>query len=72
MGGKHAIDFPAIAAATPPFSELCPAEHGEAVVRGLCLAHMDAHLKDRPEARAYLEGDLEALFAGRGIDLEVH
>jgi len=72
VGGEHSIDFPAIAAATPPFSELCPAEHGEAVVRGLCVAHMDAHLKALPAARDYLNGDVAALFAARGIDLEVH
>jgi dienelactone hydrolase len=68
----HSIDFPAIAAATPPFSELCPAEHGQVVVRGLCLAHMDAHLKQLPAARDFLNGDLAGLFAARGIDLEVH
>jgi dienelactone hydrolase len=71
VGGEPVIDFPAIAAATPPFSELCPAEHGEAVVRGLCLAHMDAHLKESPQARDYLNADLPALFGARGIDLEV-
>ena len=71
VGGEHSIDFPAIAAATPPFSELCPADHGKVVVRGLCLAHMDAHLRQLPEARDYLNGDLPALFAMRGIDLEV-
>jgi predicted dienelactone hydrolase len=65
------IDFPAIAAATPPFSELCPAEHGQAVVRSLCVSHMDAHLKQRPEARSFLAGNLAELYAARGIDLEI-
>jgi dienelactone hydrolase len=65
------IDFRAIAAASPPFSELCPAAHGQAVVRSLCVSHMDAHLKRRPEARAFLNQDLADLFAVRGIDLEV-
>jgi predicted dienelactone hydrolase len=65
------FDFPAIAATTPPFSALCPAEHGQTVVRGLSTAHMDMHLKQLPAARTYLNGDLAALFAARGIDLEV-
>jgi dienelactone hydrolase len=65
------IDLAAIAEASRPFAELCPAAHGEATVQGLCLAHMDAHLKELPEARAFLAGDLARTFAGRGIDLEV-
>jgi dienelactone hydrolase len=65
------IDFPGIAAATPPFSELCPAAHGQAVVRSLCVSHMDAHLKQRPHAQAFLKQNLADLFAERGIDLEV-
>lgn len=69
---ENAIDFPAIAAATPPFSELCPAAHGQAVVRALCVSHMNAHLKQSPEAHTFLSQDLAALFAMRGIDLEVH
>lgn len=72
VGGEDSFDFPAIAARTPPFSELCPAEHGQIVVRGLCLAHMDAHLKQVPAARDFLNQDLEAVFAARGIGLEVH
>lgn len=68
---ENSIDFPAIAAATPPFSELCPAAHGQAVVRSLCVSHMDAHLKQRAEARAFLNQNLGDLFAARGIDLEV-
>lgn len=68
---ENSIDFPAIAAATPRFSELCPAAHGQAVVRSLCVSHMDAHLKLRPEAHAFLNQDLAGLFAARGIDLEV-
>ncbi len=71
VGGEHSIDFRAIAAATPPFAELCPAAHGEAVVKGLCLAHMDAHLKQLPAAHAFLNEDVAGAFAARGIQLEV-
>jgi len=65
------IDLAAIAEASRPFSELCPAAHGAATVQGLCLAHMDAHVKGSPEADAFLSGDLVHVFAARGIDLEV-
>jgi len=71
VGDGPAFDFPAMAAAMRPFSELCPASHGEAVAQGLCLAHMDTHLKHRPEASAFLNGDLVGELAARGIDLDV-
>ena len=64
------IDLAAIAEASRPFSELCPAAHGTATVQALCLAHMDAHLKGSAEASAFLAGDLARSFAARGIDLE--
>ena len=65
------IDFPALAEASRPFSELCPAAHGAATVQALCLAHMDATLREMADARAFLAGDLGKRFAARGIALEV-
>jgi len=65
------IDLAAIAEASRPFAELCPAAHGAATVQALCLAHMDAHLKDSAGARSFLSGDLVRTFAARGIELEV-
>ncbi|MGH7289050.1 MAG: hypothetical protein ACREI8_13630, partial [Myxococcota bacterium] len=65
------VDLAAIAEASRPFAELCPAAHGAATVQSLCLAHMDANLKGSAEARAFLAGDLARGFAARGIDLEV-
>ena len=65
------VDFAAIAEASRPFSELCPAAHGAATVQSLCLAHMDANLKGSAEARAFLDGDRARTFAARGIDLGV-
>jgi predicted dienelactone hydrolase len=62
---------PALAESARPFSELCPAVHAPDAMRALCLAHMDAHLKDCGEARAFLNSDLAATFASRGIGLEV-
>ena len=54
-----------------PFSEHCSAGDAADVVRGLGLAHMNAHLKDDAEARGFLQDDLPSVFAGRGIDIEV-
>jgi dienelactone hydrolase len=65
------IDLAAIAEASRPFAELCPAAHGAATVQALCLAHMDANLKDSAGARSFLAGDLARAFAERGIDLEL-
>jgi dienelactone hydrolase len=65
------IDLAAIAEASRPFSELCSAADGLATVQGLSVAHMDAHVKELSDARAFLSGDLAGRFAARGIDLEV-
>jgi dienelactone hydrolase len=65
------IDLAAIAEASRPFSELCPAAHGAATVQALCLAHLDAHVKGSAEALAFLGADLARPFAARGIDLEL-
>ena len=65
------LDFAAIAEASRPFSELCPADQSHEVVKALCLAHMDAHLKGDAEAAAWLAGDPAADFAARGIDVEI-
>jgi len=65
------VDFPAIAEASRPFSELCPGEQAHEVVKALCLAHMDAHLKEDAAAAAWLAGDPAADFAERGIDVEI-
>jgi dienelactone hydrolase len=57
--------------AMQPFSELCTEEQAGDTARALCLAHMDAYLKDDVEARLFLDGDLASLFASRDIDLKV-
>ena len=54
-----------------PIAEYCPGEHAYQVLRGLGLAHMDAHLKQDPAARELLASDLEALLAARGIKIDV-
>jgi pimeloyl-ACP methyl ester carboxylesterase len=49
-----------------PFSELVPAAHAEEAVRGLALAHLDAHLRERDEAHSLL-ADAAATLAARGL-----
>jgi predicted dienelactone hydrolase len=63
-------DVAALAKATPPFSALCPNEHGVETLQVLCLAHMDAQLKENPDARRFLDDNLGAAFAARGIALD--
>ena len=41
-------------------------------MRGLGLAHMDAHLKESEAAAALLAGDLAGVLAKRGIEIETH
>ena len=61
------LDGLALGTAMRPFAELCPEEHANLTARSLCLAHLDANLKDMADARAFLDGDLESTFAARGI-----
>lgn len=65
-------DVVGLARATPPFSALCPNWHGTDTLNALCLAHLDAELKDDINARAFLDRDLVSSFAARGIALESH
>ncbi|MGH7804618.1 MAG: alpha/beta hydrolase family protein [Candidatus Binatia bacterium] len=64
-------DFARVAQSVPPISELCPGEHAYLFIRGLGLAHMDAHLKGNEEAAAFLAGDLERELADRGVAVSV-
>jgi dienelactone hydrolase len=65
------VDGPALAEASRPFSELCPAVPAMDAMRALCLAHMDAHVRDRAEAHDFLDGDFASAIKARGADLEV-
>jgi hypothetical protein len=40
------------------------------MIRGLGLAHMDAHLREHAAAAELISGDLAALLGERGIDAE--
>lgn len=62
--------FADVARNVPPIAELCPGEHAYQFVRGLGLAHMDAHLKGSEPAAQLLAGDIRALLAARGIAVD--
>jgi predicted dienelactone hydrolase len=51
-----------------PISQLSSGDQAQLFVRGLTLAHMDAVLKGREEARGLLEEDIAQLLAARGVD----
>lgn len=55
-----------------PITELASGDQAHLCVRGLALAHMDAYLQGREEARRFLAGDLEAALARRDVDVLVH
>ena len=63
--------FMRIQQSIPPISELCPGEHGYQVIRGLGLAHMDAHLKGDESAARFLAGDVRGVLAARGVPVDV-
>jgi dienelactone hydrolase len=63
------IDAIALGKAMRPFSELSSEANAASTARALCLAHMDANLRDSSEGRAFLDGDLTGSFAARGIDI---
>jgi hypothetical protein len=52
-----------------PISELCSGEQAHLWVRGLTLAHMDAFLRDRHEARLFLASNIEGEMSKRGVDV---
>lgn len=55
-----------------PIAELCSGEQALTWIRGLTLAHMDAALKGNNEAQQFLDGDIEAELARRGVDVIMH
>ncbi len=55
-----------------PISELCSGEQAHLFLRGLTLSHMDAVLKEHAGARRFLEGNIEAELASRGVGAMVH
>jgi hypothetical protein len=59
--------FEPLRALIPPIEELCPGQHTQQAVSALTLAHMDAHLRSERAAASFLDGDVAATLATRGI-----
>ena len=51
-----------------PMAELCSEEQAHLFTRGLTLAHLDATLRGREDAREFLAGDVASELAARGVD----
>lgn len=65
-------NFQHLASRMPPIAELCTGDQAYLFVRGLGLAHMDAHLKGDLGAASFLENDAAEALAKRGVSVEVH
>jgi len=59
--------FDTLAPSIKPIGELCRPDHAYPFVRGLGLAHMDAHLRGNEAAARLLGGDVIAALRARGI-----
>ena len=55
-----------------PIAELSSGEQAHLFARGLTLAHMDATLKQTPEARRFLEEDIVGELAARSVEATEH
>jgi dienelactone hydrolase len=76
MGGLMAVgdeenraQIQAMVATMKSSAELCPGAHAYALLQGLGLAHMDAHLRDEPLALSFLDQDLESAMSARGVKI---
>lgn len=54
-----------------PIAELCSGEESHLMVRGLTVAHFDATIRGSLPAQRFLNGDLAAALADRGIDATI-
>jgi predicted dienelactone hydrolase len=74
--GFRSMPFPAqfawMAQEMLPISELCTGDQAHLFVRSLALAHFDAVLKEREQARRWLAGDIEDELARRGVGAVLH
>jgi predicted dienelactone hydrolase len=55
-----------------PIEELCSEKEAHLFVQGLALAHLDATLKNQPDAQNFLAGDIQKELAQRNVDAILH
>lgn len=51
-----------------PITEFCSGDQAHAFARALALSHLDATLKHAGDAQHFLDGDIEAELAARGVE----
>lgn len=61
-----------IPAAMKPITELCSGEHAHLFARSLTLAHLDATLRQRDAAEAFLAGNVVGELAAHGVEAIAH
>ena len=59
--------FEDVQKAIPPIQDLIPGERAHLAIRGLAVAHMDAHLRGDEAAARLLAGDVRATLGERGV-----
>lgn len=62
-------NWAAMAEQMVPYEDLCREEDAHTCWRGLCAAHMDAHLRADRDALDFWRGDVLGALARRGIDV---
>jgi len=60
-------DLAKLQAEMRPITELCSGEQAHLFIRGVTLAHFDATLRGNEQARRFLDGDIKATLAARGM-----
>lgn len=67
----HDLMATAMGEGAKPSTELVPGDHAHAMTTALGLAHFDASLRGNPAAAAFLAQDLVAMFADRGVGIDI-
>lgn len=63
--------FQPVQEAIPPITELCSGASAQLTVRGLTLAHFDAHLRGSESSARFLSGDLAAVLRTQGAEAQI-
>lgn len=63
--------FAPIQAVMPPITELCSGADAHLTIRGVGLAHMDAHLRGSESAARFLANDIAVSLRDRGVSVSV-
>jgi len=67
-GSTASANLDSLVKSIKPISELCASDAAYKFVRGLGLAHMDAHVRGSEAAARFLAADLPATLRAQGVD----